>query len=93
MIEKHTKESIVFYNLVSCVHCVFSLIYKVYMCQLIMYHRISTFTLLQGVVCLILVVDGSIKKGDQVTSHHSGKSYEVKNLGILAPHEISTVQL
>lgn len=44
-------------------------------------------------MCLVLVVDGSLKKGNEVTSYHSGKSYEVKNLGILAPHEVATEQL
>ncbi|KAK4306724.1 hypothetical protein Pmani_021467 [Petrolisthes manimaculis] len=47
----------------------------------------SWFDRYRGVVCLILVVDGSMKKGDYITSSHSGKTYEVKDLGILTPQE------
>ncbi|XP_042217971.1 translation factor Guf1, mitochondrial-like isoform X1 [Homarus americanus] len=53
----------------------------------------SWFDKYKGVVCLILVVDGTLKKGDHVTSSHSGKSYEVKDLGILTPRETTVPQL
>ncbi|EDO40767.1 predicted protein [Nematostella vectensis] len=44
----------------------------------------------RGVICLVAVVDGSIKKGDQITSIHSEQSYEVSDVGILHPNEFST---
>ncbi|KAG0710045.1 Translation factor GUF1, mitochondrial [Chionoecetes opilio] len=53
----------------------------------------SWFDKYKGVVCLVSVVDGCLTKGAQITSSQSGKSYEVKDLGILAPHEISTEEL
>lgn len=53
----------------------------------------SWFDRYKGVVCLVLVVDGCLKKGDQIMSSHSEKVYEVKEVGILAPHEILTDQL
>ncbi|XP_071515411.1 translation factor GUF1, mitochondrial-like isoform X2 [Panulirus ornatus] len=53
----------------------------------------SWFNRYRGVVCMILVVDGALKKGDFVTSSHSGKSYEVKDLGILVPQETPVPQL
>lgn len=53
----------------------------------------SWFDRYKGAVCLILVVDGTLKKGDHITSSHSGKSYEVRDLGILTPLETSVPQL
>ncbi|XP_076069400.1 translation factor waclaw isoform X2 [Oratosquilla oratoria] len=42
----------------------------------------------KGAVCLALVVDGCLSKGNLITSTFTGKSYEVKELGILTPNEI-----
>ncbi|XP_069168480.1 translation factor Guf1, mitochondrial isoform X2 [Procambarus clarkii] len=53
----------------------------------------SWFDAYKGAVCLILVVDGTLKKGDHITSSHTGKSYEVRDLGILTPLETSVPQL
>lgn len=39
----------------------------------------------RGVVCLIAVHDGSIKKGDQITLAQVGTSYEVLELGLMYP--------
>ncbi|XP_063874473.1 translation factor Guf1, mitochondrial-like isoform X3 [Scylla paramamosain] len=50
----------------------------------------SWFDKYKGVVCLVLVVDGCLKKGAQIVSSHTGKLYEVKDVGILAPHEFPT---
>jgi translation factor GUF1, mitochondrial len=41
----------------------------------------------RGVVCLISIKDGSIKKGDQITLAQSGLNYEVLELGLLHPDE------
>lgn len=39
----------------------------------------------RGVVCLIEVVDGMIKKGDRIESAHTGESYEVLDIGLMYP--------
>ena len=44
-------------------------------------------------MCLVVVVDGCLKKGVHIVSSHSGKFYDVREVGILAPHEIATEQL
>ncbi|KAG7193537.1 Translation factor guf1 mitochondrial [Scheffersomyces spartinae] len=41
-----------------------------------------------GVVMLVHVVDGSIKKGMKLLSAHSNKRYEAKEVGIMYPHMI-----
>ncbi len=41
----------------------------------------------KGVVCLIAVKDGAIKKGDQITLAQADCSYEVLEIGILHPSE------
>ncbi|XP_069677973.1 translation factor GUF1 homolog, mitochondrial [Periplaneta americana] len=47
----------------------------------------------QGAVVLVYVADGTVKLGDEIVSTHSGKSYEVKNLGLLRPHEEPVTKL
>ncbi|GIY84487.1 translation factor GUF1 homolog, mitochondrial, partial [Caerostris darwini] len=47
----------------------------------------------QGVTCLVLVVDGSIRVGDEITSSSSSTSYVIQELGILYPEEISVKEL
>lgn len=44
----------------------------------------------RGVICLIEIVDGSIKKGDNIVSAHSGESYEVLDIGLMYPDPSST---
>lgn len=39
----------------------------------------------RGVVCLVEVIEGSVKEGDQVVAMASGDKYEVMEVGILAP--------
>ena len=39
----------------------------------------------RGVICLITVVDGLLKKGDRVVSCSSGKEWEILEIGILSP--------
>lgn len=41
----------------------------------------------KGVVSLIAVKDGSLKKGDQITLAQTGKSYEVLEIGLMFPSE------
>ncbi|XP_068226597.1 translation factor GUF1, mitochondrial isoform X2 [Palaemon carinicauda] len=53
----------------------------------------SWFDRYKGAISLLLVVDGEIKKGDHISSSHTGKSYEVKELGILTPKEVLVPQL
>ncbi|KAI8137452.1 P-loop containing nucleoside triphosphate hydrolase protein [Fennellomyces sp. T-0311] len=43
-----------------------------------------------GVVCMLGVVDGKIKKGDKITSAHSLSKYEVSEVGIMHPEQVST---
>lgn len=47
----------------------------------------------RGALNLIYVKDGSVKVGDTVISHASQKSYTVKSLSILRPHELDVNQL
>ncbi|PRD25479.1 UNVERIFIED_CONTAM: Translation factor GUF1-like protein [Trichonephila clavipes] len=53
----------------------------------------SWFTQYHGVICLILIVDGSIQVGEEITSASSGCSYIIKELGILYPEEIPVKEL
>ena len=39
----------------------------------------------RGVICLIAVKDGIIKKGDHITLAQTGKEYEVLELGLMYP--------
>lgn len=41
----------------------------------------------RGVVCLIAINNGSLKKGDVVTLHSNGATYEVLELGLMYPSE------
>jgi translation factor GUF1, mitochondrial len=44
----------------------------------------------RGVVCLIEVVDGSIKKGDKIVAAHTGQEYEVLDIGLMYPEPQAT---
>ncbi|MCO5565431.1 hypothetical protein L7F22_019104 [Adiantum nelumboides] len=44
----------------------------------------------KGVVALISVKDGTIKKGDKIASAHSRKRYEVLDIGVNSPTAIAT---
>ena len=46
-----------------------------------------------GVICLVAIKDGSVKKGDRIVSAHSKLSYEVANLGILHPDPVPRPKL
>ncbi len=44
----------------------------------------------KGVVSLVSIADGAVKKGDRITSCHTGKKYEVLSLGVNSPEMIAT---
>lgn len=50
----------------------------------------SWFDTYQGVICLIEVIDGQVKKGDSITFAHTKETYEVLNIGIMNPDPVST---
>lgn len=46
-----------------------------------------------GVVMLVHIVDGQLKRGSKIVSAHSGKTYDVKDLGIMYPDRVSMTAL
>ncbi|MCB9493639.1 MAG: elongation factor 4 [Epsilonproteobacteria bacterium] len=44
----------------------------------------------RGVVCLMKIVDGAVKKGDMVESAHTGQEYEVLDIGLMYPDVYQT---
>jgi translation factor GUF1, mitochondrial len=50
----------------------------------------SWFDEYRGVICLIAVKDGAIKKGDSITLAQSGREYEVLDIGIMYPDQKPT---
>ncbi|KAJ1814971.1 Translation factor guf1 mitochondrial [Coemansia sp. RSA 2598] len=46
-----------------------------------------------GVVCLMAIKDGSVKRGDRIVSSHSGTKYEVAEVGIMHPEQTPTTLL
>jgi GTP-binding protein LepA len=53
----------------------------------------SWFDSYQGVIMLVRVVNGCVKKGDSIKLMHSGKSFEVLNVGAYCPQPVSLPQL
>jgi elongation factor 4 len=53
----------------------------------------SWFDVFRGVICLVKVLDGSIRKGDKVATFHSQHCYEVQEVGVLMPERIQTSAL
>ncbi|XP_071486111.1 translation factor Guf1, mitochondrial-like [Diadema antillarum] len=47
----------------------------------------------RGAYINMAIFDGIIRKGDKVTSAHSGKTYEVHDLGVMHPEPVSTEEL
>lgn len=45
----------------------------------------SWFDEYRGIICMVEIVDGQLSKGDRVVSVHSGKEYEILELGIMHP--------
>ncbi|KAF5096478.1 hypothetical protein D0Z00_002768 [Geotrichum galactomycetum] len=50
----------------------------------------SWFDTYLGVVLLVYVVDGSVRKGQKILSAHTKAKYEVKDIGIMYPDRVST---
>ncbi|CAO3691426.1 unnamed protein product [Umbelopsis ramanniana] len=50
----------------------------------------SWFDTYVGVVCMLAVVDGVIKKGDKIMSAHGEEKYEVSEVGIMHPEQLPT---
>ncbi|KAJ1797973.1 Translation factor guf1 mitochondrial [Coemansia sp. RSA 2399] len=46
-----------------------------------------------GVVCLMAVKDGAVRRGDRIVSTHSGARYEVMEVGIMHPEQKPATQL
>ena len=53
----------------------------------------SWFDEYRGVVCLIAIKNGNLKKGDQITLVQTGATYEVNELGLMYPNETPTEAL
>lgn len=47
----------------------------------------------RGALCLIYIGDGSVNVGDNISFYHTKKTYEIKTLSVLKPHEESVDQL
>ncbi len=47
----------------------------------------------RGVICLIEVVDGCLKKGEKIVAAHSGGIYEILDIGIMHPDPEPTDEL
>lgn len=47
----------------------------------------SWFDEYRGIICLIAIEDGIIKKGDNITLAQAGTSYEVQEIGLMYPDE------
>ena len=53
----------------------------------------SWFDAYQGVVILVRVVDGVLKKGDAIHLFHANKQFEVQKLGVFNPHSYEVAEL
>jgi len=47
----------------------------------------------RGVVTLVSILDGSLRVGEEIVSLKSGTMYQVRELGVISPSEISTGEL
>jgi len=43
----------------------------------------------QGVICLLSLKDGILKKGDKIVAASSGKRYEVHTIGVMSPNPVA----
>eukprot|EP00047_Mylnosiga_fluctuans_P008313 m.6808 g.6808 ORF g.6808 m.6808 type:complete len:642 (+) comp2134_c0_seq1:16-1941(+) len=53
----------------------------------------SWFNEFRGVIMLMEIVDGTLRKGDKITSTHTKLSYEVLEVGLKQPNQVPTGQL
>ncbi|KAJ7272027.1 P-loop containing nucleoside triphosphate hydrolase protein [Mycena haematopus] len=47
----------------------------------------------RGVISLVAIQDGILKKGDRIASCHTNKKYEITDIGVLNPEEIPVTSL
>lgn len=47
----------------------------------------------QGIVCLIQIVEGTLRANEKVRFFHAGKTFEAQEVGLLAPERLSLDQL
>ncbi|XP_022079630.1 translation factor Guf1, mitochondrial-like isoform X1 [Acanthaster planci] len=47
----------------------------------------------RGAITNIAIIDGKLRKGDRITTAHSGKTYEVQELGIMHPEQVACKEL
>ncbi|KAL7747734.1 Translation factor guf1 mitochondrial [Sorochytrium milnesiophthora] len=43
-----------------------------------------------GVICLVRIIDGTLRKGDKVVAMHSELKYDILDIGIMHPGQVST---
>lgn len=53
----------------------------------------SWFERWRGAMCFLYVANGQIRLGDEITSFKSGKSYQIKTIGLLTPEEMEISKL
>ena len=53
----------------------------------------SWFDEYRGIICMVEVIDGTLKKGDIITSAYSQQSYEILEIGIMYPELTPTDKL
>eukprot|EP01134_Creolimax_fragrantissima_P000317 CFRG0317T1 len=53
----------------------------------------SWFDEYKGVICLLELMDGVLKPGDKIESAHTGRTYDILDLGILHPETTPTLAL
>jgi translation factor GUF1, mitochondrial len=47
----------------------------------------------RGVISLVSIQNGVLRKGDKIASCHTRKKYDVTEVGIMYPEEVSTGEL
>lgn len=53
----------------------------------------SSYDRYRGVISLVSIQNGTLRKGDKIASCHTRKRYEITDLGIMHPEEVPTTQL
>ncbi|ETW86138.1 hypothetical protein HETIRDRAFT_100331 [Heterobasidion irregulare TC 32-1] len=53
----------------------------------------SSYDRYRGVISLVSIQSGTLRKGDKIASCHTRKRYEITDLGIMHPEEVPTTQL
>ncbi|KAH9981135.1 hypothetical protein BGW80DRAFT_1434358 [Lactifluus volemus] len=53
----------------------------------------SSYDRYRGVISLVSIQDGVLRKGDKIASCHTRKKYEITELGIMHPEQVPTGQL